>query len=74
MNDIPDFCEVCKKANTPSLNKQLEIIINKASRENESNTPDFLLAEFMMGCLKAGEEMINARDKWYNVKLGIKQI
>ena len=52
--------------------KELMSLINKASRENESNTPDFILAEFMMGCLIAGEQLVKERDKWFNVKLEIK--
>ena len=35
------------------LEKKLEGIINEECRENDSNTPDYLLAEFMMNCLDA---------------------
>lgn len=36
-----------------SFAKELEILINKHSLENDSNTPDFLLAEYLCSCLDA---------------------
>jgi len=45
--------------------KELEQVINKHSRENISNTPDFILAEFMKRCLEAGEYLIKRREQWY---------
>lgn len=44
---------------------ELRILINKHSRENDSNTPDYILAEFMAKCLVAGEVMIQQRETWY---------
>lgn len=45
--------------------RQLSILINKNSRENESNTPDFLLAEYLQDCLVVFEKTVNGREKWY---------
>ena len=45
--------------------KDLEHLINKHSMENESNTPDFILADFMMECLDAYNKYVIARGKWY---------
>jgi hypothetical protein len=47
------------------LSKELEEVINRHSRENISNTPDFILAEFMKRCLEAGEYLIERREQWY---------
>jgi hypothetical protein len=33
--------------------------------EQYSDTPDFLLAEFLKGCLTAYESTVQKRDKWY---------
>jgi hypothetical protein len=33
--------------------------------ENGSNTPDFLLAGFLMGCLENWNEYVKAREIWY---------
>lgn len=48
-----------------SLEVQLRKLLNSVSRENLSNTPDFLLADYMMRCLWVFESAIKARDKWY---------
>ena len=37
------------------LEMELRASINKHSRENESDTPDYILAEMMINCLKAFE-------------------
>lgn len=53
------------------LEKKLQGIINEECRENDSNTPDFLLAEFMMKCLDAFELTSNKREVWFGVHLDI---
>jgi len=47
---------------------ELEGLINKNSLENNSDTPDFVLAEFLNGCLKAFDNAVNKREKWYGRK------
>lgn len=44
---------------------EIRTILNRASRENETNTPDFILAEYMMEALGAFERAVKAREKWY---------
>lgn len=39
--------------------EELEILINKYCLENGSNTPDFLLADYLMDCLNSLEEPSN---------------
>jgi hypothetical protein len=46
--------------------KELEHIINKYSKENGSNTPDFIIAKYIVGCLDAMNNCIRERDTWYN--------
>lgn len=45
--------------------KELEGLINKYSMENESNTPDFILADFLKNCLSAFNVAVGARSSWY---------
>lgn len=45
--------------------KQLETLINSESRENGSDTPDFILAEYLVGCLENFDKTVQAREKWY---------
>ena len=40
-------------------------LLNRHSMENSSNTPDFILAEYLMKCLEAFNETSVAREKWY---------
>ena len=51
------------------LEKQLSELLNSVSREEDSNTPDFILAEYMVACLCAFELANNKREVWYKVKL-----
>lgn len=39
--------------------------INRCSRENGSNTPDFILAQYLANCLDAFDTAIGARAQWY---------
>lgn len=50
------------------LKREIEEAINRASRENASNTPDFILAEYLMGCLEAFERATNERREWFGPK------
>jgi hypothetical protein len=45
--------------------KELENLINKHSVENKSNTPDFMLAEYLRGCLDLFANIIQQREQWY---------
>ena len=44
----------------------LEKLINKYSRENGSNTPDFILAEYLCDCLAFFDKAVRRREQWYN--------
>jgi len=45
--------------------KELEDLINKHSIENETNTPDYILSEYLMNCLQAFNNAVNERIDWY---------
>lgn len=49
-----------------TFRKELEVLINKYSMENNSDTPDFIQAEFIEGCLKSWDKSVKMRDKWYS--------
>lgn len=46
--------------------KELEVLINKHSKEIDSGTPDFILAEFLCDTLNAFNKAVNTRTKWYH--------
>lgn len=53
------------------LSDELAAILNRCSRENASNTPDFILAEYMLSCLTAFEKASVRREAWYGKGLRI---
>lgn len=50
---------------TPTFERELEALLNKYSQENASNTPDFVLAQFLVGCLAAWNASVTRREQWY---------
>jgi hypothetical protein len=50
--------------------KELENCINRNSMENGSDTPDFILAEFLSDCLKAWNKAVKNRKIWYGESTG----
>jgi hypothetical protein len=44
---------------------ELENLINRHSKENESDTPDFILAEYLNRCLEAFNVTIKSRELFY---------
>jgi len=54
--------------NESEFQNDLSELINKYSYENESNTPDFLLAEYLSDCLVSYNKLLNKRNKWYGRK------
>lgn len=48
----------------------IEHLINHHSRENGSDTPDFILAEYLTDCLDAYDKALQRREAWYDRKVG----
>jgi hypothetical protein len=51
----------------PEFFTELTSLINRHSIENGSNTPDYILAEYLLMCLEAYEISVNGRDTWYGI-------
>ena len=45
--------------------QDLERLINSHSMENASNTPDFILASYLRGCLSNWNQHVTHREQWY---------
>jgi len=54
-----------RAADHGDLRRDLAQVLNRHSRENGSNTPDFILAQFLANCLDAYDVAIGARAQWY---------
>ena len=52
-----------------SLRKEIEHAINRNSAENGSNTPDWILAAFLVDCLQAFDAAVVKREGWYGREL-----
>lgn len=48
--------------------KDLKKLINEHSKENESDTPDFILAKYLKKCLDTFNEAIKRREEYYGRK------
>lgn len=51
--------------NSTQFLKDLEEIINKNSMESQSDTPDYILAEYLENCLNNFGTTIQKRGEWY---------
>jgi hypothetical protein len=49
----------------PEFVSDLSRVINYYSKEKESDTPDFILAESLAGFLNTFDKATNARTRWY---------
>lgn len=55
--------------NYGDLETEISGILNRYGAEQESNTPDFVLANYLRACLAAFNEATRERDRWYGVNL-----
>ena len=53
------------------IRSEIEGLLNCYSRENASNTPDFILAAYMIACLEAFEKTSVQREAWFGKYLSI---
>lgn len=56
---------IAKSHRKASFEKDLEELINRHSKENGSNTPDFILAEYLQDALYSFNKAVNKRTTWY---------
>jgi len=49
--------------------RELASLIDRYNLENESNTPDFILASYLNHCLKVFAETTKNREHWFGVEL-----
>lgn len=63
-------CATCtmETKNRMDFAKELQSLINRYSQESASDTPDFILARYIIGCLEVYEYAAKARDEWYDFK------
>lgn len=67
VNLVVSTNRLLKNPKPPNFRSELEKLINIHSQENNSDTPDFILAEYLTDSLKAFDKATNARDRWYSL-------
>lgn len=53
-----------KSIRNATFKDELTNLINRYSMENDSNTPDFVISEYLMNCLTDFNRALNIRDNW----------
>lgn len=62
----PEYTELDREVeNFRAFHKELQALINKHGLEKYSNTPDFVLAEYLMNCLKCFDLATGHRETFY---------
>ena len=51
--------------NRENMQRTIEHAINRSCGENDSNTPDFILAQFLMDCFDAFTLCSQSREQWF---------
>ena len=52
--------------NETNFKQELNNLINKYNIENQSNTPDFILANYLMMCLESFNNAVKGRDTFFS--------
>ena len=52
-------------SNFGAFRTELIGLLNKHSLENGSNTPDFILADYLISCLSSFDTAVSDRSAWY---------
>lgn len=53
-------------ADNETLRSELSAVLNRHCRDNGSNTPDFILAQYLANCLDAYDIAVQRRAQWFN--------
>ena len=53
------------KVHENDLEAAVSAALNRFSAENASDTPDWILAQFLLGCLAAWNQGVQQRETWY---------
>lgn len=64
MNDEPNMPAPVPESK-PTLEAELTALLNKHSQENASDTPDYILSQFLLSSLAAFNQAVSLRDRYY---------
>jgi hypothetical protein len=52
-------------SNSGTFEGDLRELINRHSLENSSDTPDYILAQYIAGCVTTFNNVVRQRDAWH---------
>lgn len=52
-----------------TFQEELQSLINRRNVEAASNTPDFILAQYISDCLNAFNRAVLRRERWYGFEM-----
>lgn len=53
--------------NKDNFEDELSKLLNRYSLENETDTPDFILAKYLTNCLENFRIIVDMRDEWNGI-------
>jgi len=53
-----------------NLKEELTCLLNTHNKEKGSNTPDYILSEYLLDCLRAFDKASAKRENWYSITQG----
>ena len=62
---VPPKKENRVERSVPGFEYELAELLNRHSRENDSDTPSFILAIYLKNCLSAWNDAIAEREHWH---------
>lgn len=69
INPLPNQTSFLKDdIKAPTFVQELESLLNRHSIENESDTPDWILMDYIRRSLDAWNNAVLLRDRWYGHK------
>lgn len=57
-----------------TFEKELEALLNKYNKEKPSDTPDYVLAEYLVSCLDSYNRTVAARVDWTELDTIVKTL
>ena len=66
--DVSDKRGCAGSIDAPDFRSKLSSLLNEHSKENGSNTPDFVLRDFLCSCLAAFDAATQSREVWHGRK------
>ena len=66
VSDIEEAKLMSESERNAAFREELMVLLNSHSMEGGSGTPNFMLADYLMGCLEAYTKTVRQRSKWYD--------